>query len=351
MERVELRNVTKRFDEVVAVDNITLTVRPGEFLTLLGPSGCGKTTLLRMISGFETPDAGSVLLDGVDVTQVPPYRRDVNQVFQSYALFPHLTVRENISFGLRMQNLPREQIATRVAEGIELVSLTGLEDRRPSQLSGGQRQRVALARALVRRPKVLLLDEPLAALDAKLRAGMQVELKRLQKRLGMTFIFVTHDQEEAMTMSDRIAVINHGKVEQMGETSEIYHRPATAFVAAFLGQANVIEATAINPQRARLPDGTELSIAQNISGNVIVSIRPEKIGVTREPAQNRFAAEVKEELFKGASDQLLLRTRGGLELTVIVANAGAGRETFHVGDHVWCEVHADDVVVVEADNA
>ncbi len=345
-DRVELASVTKRFGDVVAVDDISLSVRVGEFLTLLGPSGCGKTTLLRMISGFETPDAGRVILDGIDVTTLPPYRRNVNQVFQSYALFPHLTVRDNIAFGLRMQKLDSAEISRSVTGVIDLVSLTGMESRRPSQLSGGQKQRVALARALVLSPKVLLLDEPLAALDAKLRAEMQIELKRLQKRLGITFVFVTHDQEEAMTMSDRIAVIHRGKVEQFGETSEIYHRPATAFVAAFLGQANVIQAAAMGPRRVQLPDGTLLEVGVDVTGKSTISIRPEKIGIAREAGSNRFAAEVKEELFKGAFDQLLVRTPGGLELTVIVANAGAGCETFHAGDRVWCEIHADDVIFV-----
>jgi len=208
---VELKRVTKRFGSFVAVDDVSLEIHAGEFLTLLGPSGCGKTTLLRMIAGFETPDEGAVLLDGVDVTSLPPYKRNVNQVFQSYALFPHLTVRENIAFGLRMQRMPAAQIAERVAEAVALVSLEGFEERRPHQLSGGQRQRVALARALAPRPSVLLLDEPLSALDAKLRGSMQLELKKLQRQLGVTFVFVTHDQEEALTMSDRIALVRATK--------------------------------------------------------------------------------------------------------------------------------------------
>src|SRR5665213_609104 len=239
---VELQSVSKRFGDFAAVCGIDLDIHAGEFLTLLGPSGCGKTTLLRMISGFETPTEGTVRLAGQNVTHVPPYRRDVNQVFQSYALFPHLNVQRNIAFGLTMKKIPADQIRQRVNRVIELVSLTGLEHRKPSELSGGQKQRVALARALVCEPKVLLLDEPLAALDAKLRRAMQFELKRLQSRLGITFLFVTHDQEEALVMSDRIAVINKGRIEQIGAVNEIYHRPATAFVADFLGQANVLEA-------------------------------------------------------------------------------------------------------------
>jgi len=214
-DMVELRSVTKNFGSFTAVQDVTLAVKTGEFMTFLGPSGCGKTTVLRMISGFETPSHGTVLLDGHDVTREPPYRRDVNQVFQSYALFPHLTVAENIAFGLRMRKIRSAEIDERVKRGIDLVSLGGFEERKPSQLSGGQRQRVALARAIVCEPKVLLLDEPLSALDAKLRHQMQGELKRLQQRLGITSIFVTHDQGEALTMSDRIAVINKGRIEQL----------------------------------------------------------------------------------------------------------------------------------------
>ena len=231
---IEIESVTKRFGDFTAVDTVSLTVRAGEFLTLLGPSGCGKTTLLRMISGFETPDTGTVRIGGADVTALPPHRRNVNQVFQSYALFPHLSVRDNIAFGLRMQKTPKDERGRRVAEAVELVALGGFEDRMPHQLSGGQRQRVALARALVPNPSVLLLDEPLSALDAKLRKQMQVELKRLQKRLGMTFVFVTHDQEEALTMSDRIAVFHRGRIEQVGTAREVYENPASEFVAQLL---------------------------------------------------------------------------------------------------------------------
>ncbi|MBM3855007.1 MAG: ATP-binding cassette domain-containing protein, partial [Verrucomicrobia bacterium] len=223
--RVELREVTKRFGAVEAVAGVSLEIAAGEFLTLLGPSGCGKTTLLRLIAGFEAPTSGTIWLSGQDVTPLPPYRRPVNQVFQSYALFPHLTVWENVAFGLRMQRVPAAEIKERVRQALELVSLTGLDARPPHQLSGGQKQRVALARAVVCRPQVLLLDEPLSAIDAKLRHAMQLELKRLQRQIGITFVFVTHDQEEALTMSDRIALVNRGRLEQVGRPPEIYTRP------------------------------------------------------------------------------------------------------------------------------
>ena len=240
---VELRGVSKRYGDLIAVRDVSLAIRRGEFITLLGPSGCGKTTLLRMLAGFETPDAGRVLIDGKDVTDVPPNKRNVNQVFQSYALFPHLTVEGNIAFGLQMKRLRKSEIAATVRRAIELVALQGKETAKPATLSGGQRQRVALARAIVCEPKVLLLDEPLSALDAKLRGQMQIELKTLQRTLGITFVFVTHAQEEALTMSDRIAVLHRGAIVQLGTADEIYHRPKTRFVAEFIGQANIFTAT------------------------------------------------------------------------------------------------------------
>ncbi len=356
---VELRNVTKRFGGFTAVTDVNLSIEAGEFLTLLGPSGCGKTTVLRMISGFEIPTEGTVWLNGQDVTHLPPYRRNVNQVFQSYALFPHLTVADNIGFGLKMQKRPKAELAERVKAAIALVSLGGFEQRKPSQLSGGQRQRVALARALVCEPKVLLLDEPLSALDAKLRHLMQVELKRLQKKLGITFVFVTHDQEEALTMSDRIAVVNKGRIEQLGESTEIYHSPQTTFVANFIGQANILEGKLIadegNFTRLRLVGDVEVLVPSesrlDTMTDLLVSIRPEKVHLqkTRPSGTNVFEAVVEEELFKGATDQLELRTEGGLELTVVVANESATQECFHKGEKVWCSLHPSDIVVVRAE--
>src|SRR4030095_8484339 len=352
---VELRSVTKRFGSFTAVQDVSLGVKGGEFITLLGPSGCGKTTMLRMISGFETPTEGTVLLDGKDVTNAPPYRRDVNQVFQSYALFPHLTVEENIAFGLKMRKRPRHEVIWRVNQVIDLVSLGGFEGRKPSELSGGQRQRVALARAIVCEPKVLLLDEPLSALDAKLRHQMQLELKRLQKRLGITFIFVTHDQEEALTMSDRIAVINKGRIEQLGSVHEIYHQPRTTFVANFIGVANILPATVIS----RSADGVKIKLDGKLdlvigdkslsddAESLLVSIRPEKIHITRRPHEftNSFEAVIENEVFRGATDELLLRHESGLELTAIAANESAHQECFSKGEKVFCSLHPSDITV------
>jgi spermidine/putrescine transport system ATP-binding protein len=352
---VEIVGATKRFGATVAVDDVTLTIQAGEFLTLLGPSGCGKTTLLRLIAGFEQPDSGRIRIAGQDVTGLPPYRRNVNQVFQSYALFPHLTVRDNIAFGLRMQRMPRTEADHRIAEAVALVSLGGLEHRKPHELSGGQRQRVALARALAPQPAVLLLDEPLSALDAQLRHAMQLELKRLQRQLGTTFVFVTHDQEEALTMSDRIALIHQGRVEQLGEVHAIYHRPVTAFAAEFIGQANLLPATLLRHDGESavivFEGGLEVRVPAShwsAGQRAIVSIRPEKVHVSKTPlsGDNVFEAHVLEEVFKGAVDRLTLRTATGTRLTAIAANESALRTAIHEGDRVWCALHADDIVVV-----
>ena len=259
---IKLQQVTKSFDgKVVAVDDVTLDIKAGEFFSLLGPSGCGKTTSLRMIAGFEMPDSGRVHVGGQDITDVPVHRRDMGMVFQSYALFPHRTVAENVAFGLRMRDVAKPEIAKRVAAALAQVALTGFEDRKPSQLSGGQQQRVALARALVIEPRVLLCDEPLGALDRKLRQQMQFELKELQQRLGVTLVFVTHDQEEALAMSDRIAVMNRGRVEQVGAPTEIYERPRTRFVADFIGEINLLDdgphPRALRPEKIRLVPAAE----------------------------------------------------------------------------------------------
>ncbi|OGN83289.1 MAG: spermidine/putrescine ABC transporter ATP-binding protein [Chloroflexi bacterium GWC2_73_18] len=285
---VRLVDVTKRFGDVVAVDRVNLEVRGGEFFSLLGPSGCGKTTTLRMIGGFEEATSGLIELRGQDVTWLPPYQRNVNTVFQNYALFPHLTVFENVAFGLRRKGgLEAKEIKRRVEEMLDLVELPGFGKRKPNQISGGQAQRVALARALINRPAVLLLDEPLGALDLKLRKQMQVELKRIQHEVGVTFIYVTHDQEEAMTMSDRIAVMNRGRYEQLGEPEELYERPRTRFVAGFLGVSNLLggsrEGSADGYAVVRVTDGSRLrvqsALLQGIEGSFEIGVRPEKIRI------------------------------------------------------------------------
>ncbi len=276
---VSLNGVTKRFGEVVAVDTMDLEIEDGEFFSLLGPSGCGKTTTLRMIAGLEYPTEGSIRIYGEELGLRPPNKRPVNTVFQSYALFPHMTVADNIAFGLQMQKVPPAEITERVANAIDLVRLTGKGDRRPVQLSGGQQQRVALARALVNRPKVLLLDEPLGALDLKLRQAMQLELKDLQARVGITFIYVTHDQEEALTMSDRIGVMNEGRLLQIGRPDHIYEKPANRFVAEFIGETNFIDGTVAAPGVVTLPSGTTVRAGTHSAPGtaVTLTLRPEKI--------------------------------------------------------------------------
>jgi spermidine/putrescine transport system ATP-binding protein len=350
---VQLVGITKRFDQFVAVDHVSLKIEAGEFLTLLGPSGCGKTTLLRMISGFETPTEGQVLLAGVDVTALPPYLRDVNQVFQSYAIFPHLNVRDNIAFGLKMKKIDGAELKQRVADAVEMVGLAGLEQRKPSQLSGGQRQRVALARALVCRPKVLLLDEPLAALDAKLRRAMQIELKRLQQQVCITFVFVTHDQDEAMVMSDRIAVVNHGKIEQIGSATSIYHRPATRFVADFLGQTNLLAAEIVQ----QAGDDVQLLLAGEIrltisaatipagAGPLLASIRPEKIRISEAGGERSLRATVEEELFRGPTSQITLKTTRGQSLTAMTANSNSSPVPRR-GQSIFFAIEPQDVVLL-----
>ncbi len=280
---VEIAGITKRFGEVVAVDNIDLQIDDGEFFAMLGPSGCGKTTTLRMIAGLEFPTEGSLKIFGNEVGTLPPNKRPVNTVFQNYALFPHMSVRDNVSFGLRMQGTTKSEANRRAGELIELVQLTGLESRKPGQLSGGQQQRVALARALVNKPKVLLLDEPLGALDLKLRQEMQNELKSLQRELGVSFVFVTHDQEEALTMSDRIAVMDKGKLLQVGTAEELYERPLNRFVADFIGQTNLLDATVADDDMIVLGNGTKIKAPNPHSPGtkVAMSLRPEAIEIGR----------------------------------------------------------------------
>ncbi|MFZ4680921.1 MAG: ABC transporter ATP-binding protein, partial [Terrimicrobiaceae bacterium] len=298
-----------------------------------------------------------VLIGGKDVTFDPPYRRDVNQVFQSYALFPHLSIYENIAFGLRMKKVATADIKSKVDRVIEMTSLGQFVDRKPAQLSGGQRQRVALARAIVCEPKVLLLDEPLSALDAKLRTQMRIELKQLQKRLGITFIFVTHDQEEALTMSDRVAVLSAGRVEQIGTVNEIYYQPATRFVATFIGETNIVEATVLSRGsgllRCRLEGGLELDVKdspQATHENVLLSLRPERLRLSRTPAvgRNIFPGRIAAEIFKGAVDDLTVIVQGGLELGACLTNDGQQEFDFHEGEEVFCRIQPEDINIVSA---
>ena len=353
---IELRGVTKRYGTVEAVRDVSLSIRPGEILTLLGPSGSGKTTLLRVIAGFELPEEGSVWLDGKDVTRAPPYERDVRLVFQSYALFPHLTVAENVAFGLKMLGVAKGEREARVAEAIQLVQIGGLEKRRPHELSGGQRQRVALARALVCKPKVLLLDEPLSALDAKLRDAMQVELKKLQQKVGITFVFVTHDQQSALVLSDRIAVVNEGQIEQAGSVADVYHRPRTSFVASFIGDANLFPARVLSRSGGKLRLGVSRGIDllanddpdHDPGAEATIAVRPEKIHVEKDEFEidGTFVATVKEEIFRGPLVQLFLQTEDGLTLEAVVATRTADRDVPAKGDRVRWWVHRDDVVVL-----
>jgi spermidine/putrescine transport system ATP-binding protein len=352
---VELRQVSKRFGSHEALKDASFAIKAGEFMTFLGPSGCGKTTCLRLISGFDTPTSGRILIDGKDVTFDPPYRRDVNQVFQNYALFPHLTIYENIAFGLRMKRIAPADITRRVQRVLEMTALGDFVNRKPAQLSGGQRQRVALARAIVCEPKVLLLDEPLSALDAKLRTQMRTELKQLQKKLGITFIYVTHDQEEALTMSDRVAVINAGRVEQIGTVNEIYYKPATRFVASFIGDTNIVEAQILasgsGMLRCRLEGGLELDVGRkeaHASAKLLLSLRPEKIRLHRiDPGGvNSFSCQVTMKIFKGAVDELTLIVQGNLQLGALLSNDGKAGADFHEGDQVFASIQPEDIHIV-----
>jgi len=350
---VELESVTKRFGDFTAVDDISLGIEENRFFALLGPSGCGKTTTLRMIGGFEETTAGIIRLHGEDVTGRKPYRRMVNTVFQSYALFPHLTIFENVAFGLRRQDVSDEDIKHRVGEMLELVQLTGREKQKPRTLSGGQQQRVALARALINHPRVLLLDEPLGALDLKLRKEMQIELKRIQNEVGITFIHVTHDQEEAMTMADTIAVMHQGRIERMGTATEIYEDPRTGFVAGFLGASNLMQADVVDASIGEvvLAQGTRLRVsADQLSGEgrrVRLGVRPEKIHLT--PADspvegNALAGRVIDASFIGVSTHYLVETEPIAQLAVMAQNLDDRR--FAPGDSVQAVWRPEHTFVV-----
>lgn len=346
---IEIDHVVKRFGEFVAVDDVDFSIGQGEFFSMLGPSGCGKTTTLRMIAGFEQPTSGAIRLDGVDVSKVPPNRRDVNTVFQQYALFPHMNVFDNVAFGPQSKKADKDTIKKRVSEMLEVVRLTEFASRRPAQLSGGQQQRVALARALVNLPKALLLDEPLGALDLKLRHAMQFELKRIQREVGITFVYVTHDQEEALTMSDRIAVMSDGRVEQIGTPAEIYDNPASVFVAGFIGQANLWPATitehATGTTRVTALGGASLcgscgDATLAVGSEVTLMVRPERISIslTQPTSQNgggqSVCATVSDLAFQGPIVRLALEAADG---SPIIANVDpdADLPLLRPGDSVW----------------
>ena len=353
---VSFEQITKRFGDFTAVDAVTLAIDDNEFFALLGPSGCGKTTLLRLLAGFETPDAGRVLLDGTDLAGVPPYRRPVNMMFQSYALFPHMTVAGNVAFGLKQDKLPKDEIAARVDEMLALVRLTGFADRKPDQLSGGQRQRVALARSLAKRPKVLLLDEPLAALDRKLREETRFELKALQQKLLTTFVIVTHDQDEAMTVADRIAVMDQGRVVQTGAPEAIYQRPNSRWVAGFLGEVNLIEGqvTEVYPSFVTfVREGLRLRLPHHDvgPGAAAVALRPEKVGIAHElpdnPPENGAAGIVTDIGYLGTMSIYKVQIDNGLALRAAVMNAQRqSTQTIHVNDRVWLSWASDAGVLL-----
>ena len=354
---VELVSLTKRFSDVCAVDGIDLHVARGEFFSLLGPSGCGKTTTLRLIAGFEAPSAGRILLDGADVAHMPAHKRNVNTVFQSYDLFPFLTVAENVGFGLRYQGLSKPERERRIGEALELVRLGAYARRRPGQLSGGQQQRVALARALVLHPAVLLLDEPLGALDAKLRRTLQLELKALQEAVEITFVYVTHDQEEALTMSDRLAVMRGGTIAQVGTPRGVYQEPADAYVADFLGVSNLVDAQV----RSSGPDGCRLLVGEfelfaassggAAPGPVTVSIRPERVRIEsfEETGENRIPAMVERLVFLGSATQVILRLAPGVSLHALLHDDGGAHLPLAQGTPVQAHLPPDALRVLARD--
>ena len=364
---LRIENVTKRFGDFVAVNDVSLDVQRGEIFCLLGGSGSGKTTLLRMLAGFETPTAGKIFIDGQDMSEIPPYERPVNMMFQSYALFPHMNVEKNVAFGLEQEHLGRQEIRRRVGEILEIVKMTAFVGRKPHQLSGGQRQRVALARALVKRPKLLLLDEPLAALDRKLREHTQFELINIQEQLGVTFVVVTHDQEEAMTLSSRMGVMNHGQIVQVGTPTDIYEFPATRFVADFIGSVNMFEGKLIEDEpdfvRIRSTDlGGVIYVNHGISSppdaTVWVAVRPEKINISRQPpdgthrseagqGENAVRGTVKEIAYMGDTSIYLVRTESGKTIRVTIPNVARHTEDRITWDEtVYVSWHAESPVVL-----
>ena len=339
---IDLKHVSKRFGDKLVLDDINLYIRKGEFVTLLGPSGCGKTTTLRLIAGFLNPDQGEILLDGSDISAIPPHKRPFNTVFQRYALFPHLDVYENIAFGLKLQKVPEEEIEKRVKKVLKLVSMSDYEERDVESLSGGQQQRVAIARALVNQPKVLLLDEPLAALDLKMRKDMQIELKEMHQELGITFIYVTHDQEEALTLSDTIVVMNEGKIQQIGTPADIYNEPVNCFVADFIGESNILKGRMLRDRRVAFIkhefDCVDEGFGEDIPVDVVV--RPEDIYFTKNPDKCQFKATVSSCTFKGVHYEMWVDTDTGYELMI------QNYDSYPVGSEVMLYIDPDDIQVM-----
>lgn len=351
---IEVENLVRQFGDMFALDHVSVSIRKGEFFSLLGPSGCGKTTLLRCIGGLDIPDDGVIRIGGTDAKEIPAHKRPVNTVFQSYALFPHLTVRDNIAFGLRMKKVAKPEIEDRVKRVIDMVQISKLAERKPAQLSGGQKQRVALARAIVNEPSVLLLDEPLGALDLKLRKELQIELLALQRRLGITFVYVTHDQEEALVMSDRIAVMRAGKIEQMGEAEALYENPHTRYVSTFLGSCNLLDATV----RQRTATGAlvqtavgELHVATNVPArdSFTLAIRPEKVALsapTESAGENRIKVKVAEVIYIGSETHYVLKA-GEQTLTAEAMNVKVGHQGFEIGQEAVVHLPAAGLLVLD----
>ena len=339
---IDLQHVSKRFGDKTVLEDINLYIRKGEFITLLGPSGCGKTTTLRLIAGFLAPDEGEILLDGKDISAIPPYKRPFNTVFQRYALFPHLDVYDNIAFGLKLQKVPTDEIDRRVRRVLKMVSMTDYEERDVDSLSGGQQQRVAIARALVNQPKILLLDEPLAALDLKMRKDMQIELKEMHRELGITFIYVTHDQEEALTLSDTIVVMNEGKIQQIGTPTDIYNEPVNSFVADFIGESNILNATMVRDRLVSFIGHDFPCVDEGFGEGVPVDVvvRPEDIYFTTDPARCQFRAKVNSCTFKGVHYEMYVDTDNGFELMI------QDYDPYEVGSEVMLYIEPDDMQVM-----
>ena len=337
---IELRNLSKRYGDNQVLDNLSLDIKKNEFLTLLGPSGCGKTTTLKIIAGFEYADEGKVLFEEHDITDIPPYERQINTVFQKYALFPHMNIYENIAFGLKIKKLPKDEIDKKVKEMLKLVALEGFENRQVESLSGGQQQRVAIARALVNEPKVLLLDEPLGALDLKLRKEMQIELKKIQKKLGITFIFVTHDQEEALTMSDKIIVMNKGKIQQMGTPQDIYNEPENAFVARFIGESNIFDGVMLDDYLVEFCSKKFKCVDKDFekNENIEVVIRPEDIKMV-EPEKGMLKGKVTSVLFKGVHYEIEVNENGR---KWILHNT----QSAQVGSELGLDIYPEDIHIM-----